>query len=310
MKVAYATENHKIMEFKLPKSLKKGPLLPQVESKRLDAQGKCHLRTVRSIAYSDDAKYLATASFDSTVLVYDLNSNSVPSELSGHDNEIKSVSWSPYRPAPSERSNHHYTTTPTVHSRLLATAGRDKCVWIWELYDNEWESIAILQKHSQDVKFTKWREIEDSKLELLSAGHDQTIKCWRYDDVVEDDWFMYQDIQVGIGTVWSLDIHQDMMCAVGENGIAIFKQNQQKWVKINSKDNADDIYYSVDIRSDGLIVVACQDNCLRFFNEALEDRGFLRSVSNEDLNCVKFIADGKFVISSSDVGEMYVSVSE
>lgn len=84
-----------------------------------------HRKTVRAIAWSPSGKNIATASFDSTVSIWER----VPGEddedvedsgeweclstLEGHDSECKSVAYS-------------------SDGGLIASCSRDKSVWIWE----------------------------------------------------------------------------------------------------------------------------------------------------------------------------------
>ncbi|KAG8756525.1 Cytosolic iron-sulfur protein assembly protein [Serendipita sp. 396] len=83
-----------------------------------------HRKTVRSIAWSPSGKNLATASFDSSVSVWErlegdeeegesLGEWECVSTLEGHDSECKSVAYS-------------------NDGGLIASCSRDKSVWIWE----------------------------------------------------------------------------------------------------------------------------------------------------------------------------------
>ena len=94
-----------------------------------------HSRTVRSLAFNPTGATLATASFDSTVGIWQqaneagVDDGAVGGEgewealdpLEGHESECKSVEWS-------------------FDGRLIASCSRDKSVWIWEgnavLYDH------------------------------------------------------------------------------------------------------------------------------------------------------------------------------
>ena len=127
--------------------------------------------------------------------------------LTGPDSEIKSIAFSP----------------PHYSANLLATSSRDKSVWVWEeVEDEEWETIAVCQEHTGDVKCVAWCEggrfpkrrkveveaEEDERVvgsrEILASGsYDDTIRIWR--DVEEEgDWMCVGVIEGHEGTVWDL----------------------------------------------------------------------------------------------------------
>lgn len=88
-------------------------------------------------------RLLATASFDASTAVWVQQGGEweCVAVVEGHENEVKGCAWSP-------------------SGTLLATCGRDKSVWIWELQPgNDFECVAVLNgaasREASDVAFVE-----------------------------------------------------------------------------------------------------------------------------------------------------------
>lgn len=205
-------------------------------------------RTIRSCEFSPNGRYIACASFDATIAIWELNSIdelskwNVVAMLEGHENEVKSVSWSP-------------------SGSLLASCSRDKSVWIWDTSsttgegnilggdddeDNEnamsssssngnigggnknksgsFECVSVLPGHSQDVKYVQWHPHEDI---LLSCGYDDTIRIWMEG---VNDWFTASNLTGHANTVWNASFNSvgDKFATCSQDcSVIIWAQNKE-----------------------------------------------------------------------------------
>ncbi len=65
--------------------------------------------------------------------------------------------------------------------------------------DCEFECLAVLQEHSQDVKMVRWHPFEEL---LISASYDNTIRIWKEES---DDWYCMDVLTGHLSTVWAVD---------------------------------------------------------------------------------------------------------
>ncbi|TXT13045.1 hypothetical protein VHUM_01446 [Vanrija humicola] len=131
-----------------------------------------HKRTVRGVAWAPGGRTLATASFDSSVAIWEEVEEGeweCVTTLEGHENECKSVAFS-------------------ADGGLLASCSRDRSVWVWEVQpDADFECIAVMMDHSADVKAVAWHPREEI---LASASYDAHVHLMF--DNPDGDWEAFQ----------------------------------------------------------------------------------------------------------------------
>ncbi|PJF20088.1 putative cytosolic iron-sulfur protein assembly protein 1 [Paramicrosporidium saccamoebae] len=181
-----------------------------------------HQRTIRNIDFSPDGRTLAAAGFDGLVSIWVIDGAGLEwkcmANLEGHENEVKSVSWSP-------------------NGSFLATCGRDKTVWIWELNpgmdevnsgDVDFECLAVLAEHSQDVKMVQFHPLDSGT--LLSASYDDSIKIWHSKHVQDDEWVCKQTLSHHKSTVWTASFSpcgRFIVSAGDDRRINVYQRNEK-----------------------------------------------------------------------------------
>ncbi|KNC87367.1 hypothetical protein SARC_00508 [Sphaeroforma arctica JP610] len=117
-----------------------------------------HTDEVWFVKFSNSGEYLAAASKDQTVCIWEVATYALKHTLRGHSMPISFVSWS-------------------WDDKLLLTCSNDKSVRMWDL-EKEKEGGTLLldiQEHTQSVTSCAWSPKKDF---FISAGLDQLMCVW------------------------------------------------------------------------------------------------------------------------------------
>jgi ribosome assembly protein 4 len=114
-----------------------------------------HQAVVNHVAFSPDGRFLASASFDKSVKLWNGITGQFLSSLRGHVGRVYQVAWS-------------------ADSRLLMSSSQDSTLKVWDVRTRSLKQD--LPGHFDEVYAVDWSPIGDRS---ASGGKDKLLKLWR-----------------------------------------------------------------------------------------------------------------------------------
>ncbi|KAF8950054.1 Notchless protein 1 [Entomortierella lignicola] len=115
-----------------------------------------HQKTVNHVSFSPDGRYIASASFDKSVKIWDSRDGKFITSLRGHVAEVYQVVWS-------------------SDSRMLLSCSKDSTIKLWDIKTKKMKME--LPGHLDEVFTVDWSPSGDK---AASGSKDKTLKIWKY----------------------------------------------------------------------------------------------------------------------------------
>lgn len=240
-----------------------------------------HSGLVHQVAFNYNAQILASASWDETIKLWQVNSGREIHTLKGHTNSVNSISFSP-------------------NGKLLASGSTDFTIKLWEITSGG--EIVTFVGHSESVSSVAWSPFpvhftNGFGLLLASASADFTIKLWEI-NTTREVYTLYGH-SLFVNTVAFSPNGQFLASGSSDNTIKIW--DIRTGIEIKTLEGHFDSVWSVAWSPDGqLLASGSWDNTIKIWLVS-SGREIASLVDHDNyVRSVVWSCDGRAIVSGSD----------
>ncbi|MBP0031956.1 MAG: PD40 domain-containing protein [Roseofilum sp. Belize BBD 4] len=227
-------------------------ILRQTLTERIQEKNRLegHQGTVNALACSPDGQTLASASYDGTVKLWQVNDGTLLQTLEAHQDEVNALAYSP-------------------DGQTLASASYNGTVKLWQVDDGT--LLQTLKRKGRQDKVNALAYSPDGQT-LASASYDGTVKLWQVDDGTLLQTLKQKGRQDKVNAVaYSPD--SQTLASASDNTIELWKVDNG--TLLHSFTTAESLVYKVAYSPDGDILAFTSSGKTVKLWQVEEDRIFL-----------------------------------
>jgi len=278
-----------------------------------------HAEAVISVSFSPDGKHLASGSGDTTVRLWDIDTQTPHHTCNGHKNWVLCIAWSPDSNKLASackdgriilwdpKTGNQIGKTMTGHKqwitslswepyhinpecRLFASSSKDNDIRIWDSV--LCHTVLTIAGHTKSVTMVKW----GGTGLIYSASQDRTVKVWRAKDGV-----LCRTLEGHAHWVNTLALNTDYILRIGAFD-PVKDSNKDTFVsdKKKSQDFALKRYKQITESIGERLVSGSDDFTLFLWDPEKDKKPLARLTGHQQLvNDVKFSPDSRIIASAS-----------